>query len=251
VLTSRVMEGEAELTREMGPGPEEAQGRQAGPGPEAMRAAMADYVAAVHTSYLDASADLTAGERGRLPLVAAGAFTVAAVGSQNLHIIGTCDQLPAPTGQEVSLAGSDRDLAWTLRFFDPVIIPGLGLVDESREPQPDQIRDLLGLSGVVYHLTVPPGGGLSAHHALHAGTGLAHSHATASRDYDTLSNLLPRQASAIAEMRAAEASGLVVAVTLLAQHISGGDDDLRELIPGDASAPDARRALLSWTRERT
>jgi len=98
VLTSRVMEGEAELTREMGPGPEEAQGRQAGPGPEAMRAAMADYVAAVHTAYLDASADLTAGERGRLPLVAAGTFTVAAVGSQNLHIIGTCDQLPAPTG---------------------------------------------------------------------------------------------------------------------------------------------------------
>ena len=38
----------------------------------------------------------------------------------------------------------------------------------------------------LYHLAVAPGGGLTAHHAQHAGTGLAHAHAAAARDYETI-----------------------------------------------------------------
>lgn len=219
-------------------------------GPEAMRHAMADYVASVHRAYLDACAGLPPGERARLPLVAAGTFTVAAVGTRYLHVIGTTDPLPPPQGQEVSLDGSEGDLAWQLRFFDPVVLPALGLVDESDAPAPQRIRDLLGLARVSYHLTVPPGGGLTPHHALHSGTGLAHSHAAASRDYDTLTSLLPQRAALVSEMHAAETSGLSACVVLLARDLAPRDELLAAMEPGQAPASEARRRLLAVLRGR-
>lgn len=213
-----------------------------------MRRAMADYVAAVHRAYLDATAGLAPGDRGRLPLVAAGSFTVAAVGAQNLHVIATTDRLPAPTGPEVELSGAEADLTWTLRFFDPVVLPALGLIDESAGSRADEVRDLLGLGSVVYHLTVPPGGGLSAHHALHSGTGLAHTHAAATRDYDSITALLPGRELAIREMRAAESTGLVTSVLLLARLLAPTDDVLAEMAPG-TPAPEVRRRLLVHLRQ--
>lgn len=218
-------------------------------GPEAMRSAMADYVSSVHRAYLEASASLPPGERARLPLVAAGAFTVAAVGTRYLHVVATTDALPAPTGPEVSLDCHEGDLAWQLRFFDPVVLPDLGLLDESQAPQPQRIRDILGLTGVVYHLTVPPGGGLTPHHALHSGTGLAHSHAAAARDYEALTALAPRQADLIAEMHAAETAGLQACVVLMAQHLAPRNTTVLDLQPGATSAVDARRRLLAALRE--
>lgn len=220
-------------------------------GPEAMRSAMADYVSSVHRAYLEASASLPPGERARLPLVAAGTFTVAAVGTRYLHVVATTDALPAPTGPEVSLDCHEGDLAWQLRFFDPVVLPDLGLLDESQAPQPQRIREILGLAGVVYHLTVPPGGGLTPHHALHSGTGLAHSHAAAARDYETLTALAPRQADLIAEMHAAETAGLQACAVLVAQHLAPLNTAVLELEPGAASAVDARRRLLAAFRDRT
>lgn len=218
-------------------------------GPEAMRSAMADYVSSVHRAYLEASASLPPGERARLPLVAAGAFTVAAVGTRYLHVVATTDALPAPTGPEVSLDCHEGDLAWQLRFFDPVVLPDLGLLDESQAPQPQRIRDILGLTGVVYHLTVPPGGGLTPHHALHSGTGLAHSHAAAARDYEALTALAPRQADLIAEMHAAETAGLQACVVLMAQHLAPRNTTVLDLQPGATAAVDARRRLLAALRE--
>ena len=220
-------------------------------GPEAMRSAMADYVSSVHRAYLEASASLPPGERARLPLVAAGTFTVAAVGTRYLHVVATTDALPAPTGPEVSLDCHEGDLAWQLRFFDPVVLPDLGLLDESQAPQPQRIREILGLAGVVYHLTVPPGGGLTPHHALHSGTGLAHSHAAAARDYETLTALAPRQADLIAEMHAAETAGLQACAVLVAQHLAPLNTAVLEMEPGAASAVDARRRLLAAFRDRT
>jgi hypothetical protein len=220
-------------------------------GPEAMRSAMADYVSSVHRAYLEASASLPPGERARLPLVAAGNFTVAAVGTRYLHVVATTDALPAPTGPEVSLDCHEGDLAWRLRFFDPVVLPDLGLLDESQAPQPQRIREILGLAGVVYHLTVPPGGGLTPHHALHSGTGLAHSHAAAARDYETLTALAPRQADLISEMHAAETAGLQACVVLMAQHLAPRNTTVLDLQPGAASAVDARRRLLAAFRDRT
>ena len=227
-------------------------------GPEAMRSAMADYVSSVHRAYLEASASLPPGERARLPLVAAGTFTVAAVGTRYLHVVATTDALPAPTGPEVSLDCHEGDLAWQRDGLadaedaeDPVILPDLGLLDESQAPQPQRIREILGLAGVVYHLTVPPGGGLTPHHALHSGTGLAHSHAAAARDYETLTALAPRQADLIAEMHAAETAGLQACAVLVAQHLAPLNTAVLEMEPGATSAVDARRRLLAAFRDRT
>ena len=73
------------------------------PGPEAMRAALAGYVQAVHAAYLDSSVLLPPAERARLPLLDPAPLTVIAVGTAYLHVVGTRETLPAPTGQEVAL----------------------------------------------------------------------------------------------------------------------------------------------------
>ena len=131
-------------------------------GPEAMRQAMADYVRALHQAYLDAVITLPPADRARLPLVAANRITVAAVGARNLHVIGTVEALPAPAGPEVEMVDELDDLAWTLRFFDPVVVPAIGIIDESDAPAYDDVRRALGIRTVVYHLAVPPGGSLTS-----------------------------------------------------------------------------------------
>lgn len=213
-----------------------------------MRQAMADYVAALHRAYLDVADQLPAGDRGRLPLISAGTFTVAAVGARNLHVIGTTDSLPPPTGQEVEIEGEEGPLTWRLRFFDPVVAPSLGLIDESEAPQQGQVRDALGFASVVYHLTVPPGSGLTPHHAQHAGTGLAHTHAAASRDYDSIASLAPASSALVQEMRAAEAAGLEASTVLLARAIAPEVDALATLSLDAPSASDARSRLLAALR---
>lgn len=219
--------------------------------PTVMRDAMADYVAALHRAYLDASLGLPPAHLARLPLISAGSFTVAAIGTRNLHVIGTTDRLPAPQGPEIEVAGAEGPLRWTLRFYDPVVIPGLGLIDESRGPAQVEVRDALGLAGVVYHLTVPPGGGLSPHHAQHAGTGLAHSHASASRDYDTLARLASGSGDLVREMSAAETAGLDAAVVLLARVLAPDDPELADLPLSATPAAHARALALKALRARS
>jgi hypothetical protein len=212
--------------------------------PESMRQAMAGYVHAVHQAYLDAASGLPPAEQARLPLLAAGDVTVLAVGARNLHVIATTETLPAPQGQEVELADALGPLAWRLRFFDPVIVPALGLVDETTEPQPERIREVLGVRTVAYHLSVPPGGGLTAHHALHAGTGLAHAHAAAHRDFDSIMALAPESADLVAEMRGAAVAGLASAQLLLARAIAPRSSTLAEMDIHDVDAESVRRTLL-------
>ena len=216
--------------------------------PEAMRTAMAEYVRAVHQAYLDASAPLSPGDRARLPLVSAGEVTVLAVGARNLHVLATTEQLPAPRGQEVELDDAIDDLRWRLRFFDPVVVPALGLIDESDAAQPDRVRDVLGVRTVVYHLSVPPGGGLTAHHAMHAGTGLAHTHAAAVRDYDTIASEAPAAADLVQEMRGAEIAGLPRAVLLLAREIAPDSEDLAAMSLAEPEPSTIRRTLLASLR---
>ena len=88
-------------------------------GPEAMRQAMADYVRALHQAYVDAVETLPPAERARLPLLAAGQITVAAVGVRHLHVIGTVESLPALRGQEVEVDDSLDDLAWAWASSSP------------------------------------------------------------------------------------------------------------------------------------
>lgn len=153
--------------------------------PEALRAALAGFVRALHRSYLDVGDQLAPADRARLPLVAAGRVTVAAVATTHLHVVAATQDQAAPVGPELEVDDALPGLAWSLRFVDPVVLPALGLVDESAGPRPDEVRRLLGLDSHVYHLVVPPGGRLTGHHATHAGTGLAHAHAAGIRSHGT------------------------------------------------------------------
>ncbi|MFM7210769.1 MAG: hypothetical protein ACKOYQ_02010 [Actinomycetota bacterium] len=214
--------------------------------PEDMRQAMADYVRALHHAYLDAVATLPPAERARLPLVAAGDVTVAAAGVRSLHVIGTVEALPAPQGPEVEIRDCVDDLAWTLRFFDPVVAPALGIIDESAGPNYDEVRRALGIRTVAYHLAVPPGGSLTSHHALHAGTGLAHSHAAAARDFDALRAHAPGREALVDEMQGASIAGLARSQVLLAHAIAPGLEGLSVDPPADPA--EVRRTLLSYLR---
>ncbi len=214
-------------------------------GPEGMRSAMAAYVTALHQAYLDAADALAPGDRARLPLLAARDLTVAAVGTRFLHVLATADPLPAPVGPEVEVPQAAGPLHWRLRFFDPAVAPALGLIDESEGPQPDQVRSVLGIRTVVYQLSVPPGGGLTPHHAQHAGTGLAHAHAAAARDYDTL-QALGAAAAVVDEMHGAEVAGLPLAVLALARGLLPDGDPSLDLPDPDPAA--VRRALIRSLR---
>ena len=207
---------------------------------------MADYVRALHQAYLDAVATLPPAERARLPLITAGRVTVAAVGVRMLHVIGTVETLPAPRGPEVEIADSLDDLAWTLRFFDPVVVPALGLIDESQGADYDEVRRALGIRTVVYHLAVPPGGTLTAHHALHAGTGLAHAHAALARDFDALRAHAPGRESLVDEMQGASVAGLPRAQVALAMAIAPGLTGMSIDPPTDPE--DVRRGLIQHLR---
>jgi hypothetical protein len=185
-----------------------------------MRAAMFEYVRASHQAYVDASTNLAPADRLRLPLFSAPEFTVVAVGTRYLHIVGTREVLPAPMGSEICLKDSIGDLKWVLRFYDSTVIPGLAVIDETQGPAIASVHDALGLRSTLYHLSIPPGSGLSAHHAQHAGTGLAHSHAAAARDFETLVSLAPHKSALVLEMNSAFVNDLSNAHALLALAIA-------------------------------
>lgn len=211
-----------------------------------MRQAMADYVRSLHQAYVDAAITLAPAERARLPLYAQDRITVAAVGVRNLHVVGTVEQLPSPSGPEVEMLDEIDGIAWTLRFFDPVVVPAVGIIDESDAPAYEDVRRALGIRTVVYHLAVPPGGSLTSHHALHAGTGLAHSHAAAARDFDAIRAHAPGREDLVDEMQGATIAGLQRAQVLIATAIA---PDLA--VPLDSSPADTRRALLEALRVAT
>ncbi|MDP9241297.1 MAG: hypothetical protein M3O55_11785 [Actinomycetota bacterium] len=218
--------------------------------PEDMRAAMADFVAAAHEAYLSQARLLPPAERARLPLVAAGSFTVVAAGARNLHVLGTVEALPAPRGQEVALPGEAEDIVWDLRFYDPVVLPDLGLIDESAAAQPEEVRRVLGVRTVLYHLVVQPGASLTAHHAVHMGTGLANSHAAVARNLDAVRAHAPQAADLVDELGGALQAGLPRAAALLAAAIAPGDAAVGELARGAAPDPAAvLTALVAATQK--
>ena len=212
--------------------------------PAAMRTAMAAFVATLHRAYLDQARLLPPGERARLPLLTARPLQVVAVGNRYLHVLATTDPLPAPQGQEVELADDLDGLHWTVRFFDPVVLPELGLVDESAGARPADVRRVLGVADVVYHLSVAPGGGLSGHHAQHAGTGLANSHAAAARDHEALRDAARGREELVDEFAVAERVGLPHAARLLAAAIAPASDEVARASADPAVDPTALRGVL-------
>ena len=212
-----------------------------------MRAALRSYVAALHHAYLGAAALLPPGERAALPLLRAGQLTVVVAAARHLHLLATADPLPRPRGQEIAEQDADGDLGWTVRFYDPVVLPALALVEEAGAPAPGDVRRVIGITDVIYHLSVAPGGGLAPHHAQHAGTGLANQHAAAVRDADTLRAALRGREALVDEFAAAERLGLHHAVRLLAAALAPGDPDVARAVAGDDDAA-IRRVLVASAR---
>lgn len=187
--------------------------------PEAMRDLVREYVAAVHTTYLDHVRHLPPAERGALPLVAAGRVTVIAAAAKRLHLLATTDAMPALQGPEVEFTDEHQGVTWTVRFYDPSVMPELGLLVED---SPADVRRILGVSDTVYHLAVAVGGGLSGHHAQHSGVALANQHAQTGRALDRIRRALPQQGRTVDELGACVRNGLDRAAALLAADLTTG-----------------------------
>lgn len=205
--------------------------------PLEMRTAVAAYVEEIHRSYLDQADTFAPAVRGRMPLLSGGPLSVAAVGARNLHILATREGLGPVREPEVEVIGELPGMTWTLRFYDPAVIPALGLVDETDGPAFEEIRACLGLGTVVYHLVAHPGSGLSGHNARHVGTGLANGHTAAARDFEAVRHRLPGREGLLDELVGASVAGLSRAQALLAAAIAPRDGTL------EGYAADARRGL--------
>jgi hypothetical protein len=222
------------------------------PTPEEMREAVARYVEEIHRAYVAQALTFPAAVRGRMPLLAPGPLTVAAVGARNLHVLATRDPLGPLHGQEVELTGSLEGLSWTVRFFDSVVLPELALIDESSGPAFAEVRHALGIGTVVYHFVASPGTGLSAHQAAHVGTGLAGGHSAAARDFETIRSRVRGREDLVDEMAGAAAAGLVRAHALLAAALAPRNAALATLASEPRPDPDeVRRELLAAVGGRT
>jgi len=212
--------------------------------PHRIREAVAAYVAQIHRSYLDHSRTFPPAVQGRMALLRAGRIQVAAVAARNLHILATAEPLGPLRGPEVELADELPGLAWTLRFFDPVVTPELGLVEESDGPAFGEVRHVLGIGTVLYHLTATPGTGLSAHNAMHVGTGLANGHSAADRDFESIRHRARGREALVDELAGAAVAGLPRAQALLAAAIAPRDTTLAALATEPAPDPDKVRGAL-------
>ena len=191
-------------------------------GPEGMRQLVRDYVWTVHATYLDHVRHLPPGVRGSLPLLSAGHVTVAAAAARRLHLVAVTTTLPGGADHEVAITDEHDGTSWTTRFYDPSVLPGLGLLVED---SPADVRRVLGVGETVYHLTVEPGGGLDAHHAQHSGVALANQHARTVRQLDRLRQALPHRADVVDELGTCAALGLDRAAALLARELTSGRVD--------------------------
>ena len=216
------------------------------PRPEDMRRAMCDYVRTVHQSYVSQADLQPPAVRGRMPLLRAP-FTVVAAGVRNLHVVATRERLGAPVGPEVEVADELPGMRWTLRFFDPVVLPALGLIDESAGAAGDLVRRAIGLTTYLYHLIVQPGSELTGHHAGHAGAGLANAHAAEARDFEDIRAHARGREPLVDEMEGASQAGLVRAQLLLAREIAPWDEFLGSLDEHKTPA-EVRKAVLGALR---
>src|SRR3954452_5795468 len=207
-----------------------------GPGPEAMREAVAGYVQEIHRAYVDQAATFSPGVRGRMPLMTADRITVVAAAARNLHLLATTESLGALRGPEVAIEAAYGDIAWELRFFDPVVLPDLGLIEERESPAFEEVKRALGVGTVLYHVVAQPGAGLSGHQASHVGTGLANGHSAAARDFETIRSRARGREVLVDELARAVIAGLPHAQALLARAISPYDEGVRQV--GELGSPD-------------
>jgi hypothetical protein len=184
-----------------------------------MREIVRDYVRAVHGAYLDHVRSLPPAERGALPLLSGGELTVVAAAAHRLHLVATTDRLPPPRGPEVAVPDEHDGTVWTVRFYDPSVLPELGILAED---SPDAVRRVLGIAEAVYHLTVDVGGGLTGHHAQHSGVALANQHTRVARDLEILRRAHPRAVTVVDELGSCARIGLDRAAALLTAELTSG-----------------------------
>src|SRR5438309_1179147 len=113
--------------------------------PEQMRTAVARYVEEIHRAYMAQALTFPAAVRGRMPLLAPGPLTVAAVGARNLHVLATRDPLDEMSG--AASAGLVRAHAMLAAAIAPRNEALSALAAEAR-PDPDAVRrELLAAVG--------------------------------------------------------------------------------------------------------
>ena len=207
---------------------------------------MADYVGSVHAAYARVASTYPPAVQGSLELLTSP-FTVVAAGARNLHVIGTGERLAAPRGPEVSADFEQDGMAWTLRFLDPVVLPALGTAEGADRPDPGSVRRIVGIGRHHYHLVVRPGSDLTAHHATHAGTGLANAHLATARDYESIRAHAPGDPELVEELAASDAAGLTRAHGLVACALVPWSEPVKESVAtGDRTK--VRRAVLAALR---
>lgn len=219
--------------------------------PQGIRNAVAGYVTGIHESYLAQIATFPPAVQGGMPLMMAGPFVVAAVAVRHLHLVATTESLGPLRGQEVEvpgLAGESAELAWRMRFFDPVVLPALGLINEQGEPAVAEVRRVLGIGTVLYHLTAGPGSTFNRHNAAHVGTGLASSHSAVARDFEAIRQRASGREDLADELAGASRAGLRRAQALLAAAIAPRDEALAALAasPSPPDPDEVRKALLAY-----
>lgn len=216
-----------------------------------MRLAAAQFIAAVHSSYVREAAVLSPAARARLPLFSAGRLSVAAVGTRYLHVVATGENLAPPEGADASIQDSHPPLSWVVRFYDPVVLSGLGDLDETVQPAILGVRRALGIRTVLYHFTIGGGATLDPHRAMHVAARLFSAHQSAADELDTIRRLVAGQEDLVDEMGGAASAGLMRAHALLACALVPGEPELTELCEQAAPEPaQVRRALIAVLRQR-
>ena len=221
--------------------------------PERMRAAVAEYVTALHRAYLATGRHVPARRAGR----DAPAHRRPSAGRRRRGA------QPAPArdaGRARAAAGPGgggrrarcQGCEWTLRFYDPVVAPALGLIAEDDGPAYAEVRGALGVTTVVYHVVAQPGSGLTPHHAGHIGAGLAAGHTAAARDFETIRTRVRGREALVDELVGAAHAGLPRAQALLAQAIaparSGRRGAGRVGVGGPRAPTPTRSAKRCWRR---
>lgn len=207
-----------------------------------MRDAVAAYIREAHDAYLRAAMLQTPAVQGRLPLLSGEPLAVAAIGARYLHLVGTRQALGAGRHADIAwVDGKVGPIAWRLHFFDPVVIPALGLIDETEGPAFAAAREAIGIRTYLYHLTLRPPADLDPHHAGHTGAGLAGAHGAEARDFEAIARSVePTLAALAAEFEGSAIAHLDRAAGLLARAIA----------PGDATVDDAAGDLRTGPRDR-
>ncbi len=225
-------------------------------GPERMRSAVAEYVREVHAAYLRTIAAHSAAVQGRMPLLAPEPLSIAAIGARYLHLVATRERLgDGPRGPIASVAGEAGPIRWTVHFYDPSVVPALGLIDERDGPAFEAVREAIGLRTHLYHVTLRPPADLAGHHAGHTGAGLAGAHAQAAREFDAINRSIPMRAALAHEFEGACVTGLPIAAALLARTIAPHDAAVTEAAGETGTAPTdldrLRKAVLGAIRPST